>query len=143
MALFRRPQRRCALPRSTIPKWTYVTRKRIRRIRQRVDRAPKFGRGFDTIASMQAPGPQNPYEVYCYQCNVTAPAGTRRCLHCGGRLSGGRDSQRTAFTDLLAEESTEINEGGEELAGSIGSAAPKVAMWILLVVGGFFYRLCN
>ncbi len=92
---------------------------------------------------MQAPGPQNRYEVYCDTCNVTAPAGTRRCFHCGGRLSGARGSQWTAFTDLLAEESTETNEGGEELAASIGSAAPKVAMWILLVVGGFVYRICN
>ena len=92
---------------------------------------------------MQAPGPQNPYEVYCYQCNVTAPAGTRRCLHCGGRLSGARGSQWTALTDLLAEESTETDEGGEGLAASTGSNAPKVVMWIVLVVGGFFYRLCN
>ncbi len=144
MACFRRPQRRRALPRSTIPKWTYVTPKANPQDSPTGrPSAPKFRGGFDTIASMQAPGPQNPYEVYCYQCNVTAPAGTRRCLHCGGRLSGARDSRSTAFTDLLAEESSETNEGGEELAGSIGSAAPKVAMWILLVVGGFFYRLCN
>ena len=144
MAWFRRPQRRRALPRSTILKWTYVTPKANPQDSPAGrPSAPEFGGEFDTIASMQSPGPQNPYEVYCYQCNVTAPVGTRRCIHCGGRLSGARDSQRAAFTDLLAGASSEANEGGEELDGSIGSNAPKVAMWILLAVGGVFFRLCN
>ncbi len=33
-------------------------------------------------------GPQTPYEVYCYNCRVTAAAGTSRCVHCGGRMGG-------------------------------------------------------
>ena len=92
---------------------------------------------------MQTPGPQNPYEVYCYQCNVTAPVGTRRCLHCGERLSGARNPQRAALTDLFRADSPQADEEGEELTTSIGSAAPKVVMWIVLLIGGFFYRLCN
>ncbi len=92
---------------------------------------------------MQAPGPQNPYEVYCYQCNVTAPVGTRRCVHCGGRLSGAQGSQRAALAGLLKAGFSEPDEDGEELTTSIGSAAPKVAMWILLLIGGFLYRFCN
>ncbi len=123
MTWFKRPQRSCALPGRP--------------------GAPEFGGEFDTINSMQSPGPQNPYEVYCYQCNVSAPVGTRHCLHCGGRLSGARDAQRTTLTDLLKANFAEADEEGEELATSIGSAAPKVAIWILLVVGGFFYRICN
>jgi len=31
-------------------------------------------------------GPQTPFEVYCPSCKVTFPIGTRRCLHCGGRV---------------------------------------------------------
>ncbi len=92
---------------------------------------------------MRTSGPQNPYEVYCYQCNVTAPTGTRRCVHCGGRLSGARASQRAILKDLFEAENSEADEGGEELAESIGSAAPKIALWILLLIGGFLYRFCN
>jgi hypothetical protein len=33
-------------------------------------------------------GAQTPYEVYCFHCRVTFPAEARRCIHCGGRLSG-------------------------------------------------------
>jgi len=92
---------------------------------------------------MDSRGPQNPYEVYCYQCNVTAPVGTRRCIHCGGRLSGTRDQQRTELTERLRAELPHATEDGEELATSIGSAAPKIALWIALLIGGFVYRLCN
>ncbi len=92
---------------------------------------------------MQTRGPQNPYEVYCYQCNVTAPLGTRRCFHCGGRLSGGQSPRRVTLTGLLEMENTEADEESEELTTSIGSAAPKIALWILLLIGGFLYRFCN
>ncbi|MCH8082963.1 MAG: hypothetical protein IH885_01890 [Myxococcales bacterium] len=95
---------------------------------------------------MQARDPQTPYQVYCYQCNVTAPPETRRCLHCGGRLSGARNSKQAALTnltDLFKSDSSEADEEGEELTTTIGSAAPKVVMWIVIVLGGFFYRLCN
>jgi hypothetical protein len=105
--------------------------------------APEFGGGFDTIAPMQTRGPQNPYEVYCYQCNVSAPLGIRRCFHCGGRLSGGPSPRRVTLTGLLEAENTEADEESEELTTSIGSAAPKIALWILLLIGGFLYRFCN
>jgi hypothetical protein len=92
---------------------------------------------------MRVAGPQNPYEVYCYQCNITAAAGTRRCVHCGGRFSHVPDPQRSALAALVGAEITEEGENGEEVLASIGSVAPKIALWILLVVGGFFYRFCN
>ncbi len=92
---------------------------------------------------MRVPGPQNPYEVYCYQCNVTAPMGARRCVHCGGRFSRAQDPQRSVLAALVGAEITEEDEAGEEALTSIGSVAPKIALWILLLVGGFFYRFCN
>ncbi len=92
---------------------------------------------------MRAPGPQNSYEVYCYQCNVTAPVGTQRCVHCGGRLSRAQDPQRSVLAALVGAEITDADEAGEETLTSIGSVAPKIALWILLLVGGFFYRFCN
>lgn len=92
---------------------------------------------------MRSGGPQNPYEIYCYQCNVSAPAGTRRCVHCGGRLSGQQRPQRAELTELFEADGSEADEQSEEVAASIGSAAPKVALWILLLLGGFLYRYCN
>ena len=92
---------------------------------------------------MRVPGPENPYEIYCYQCNVTAPVGTRRCIHCGGRFSRARDPQRSVLAALVGSEITDADEAGEEVLTSIGSVAPKIALWILLVVGGFFYQFCK
>ena len=94
---------------------------------------------------MRALGPQNPYEVYCFQCNVTAPVGTRRCVHCGGRLSGAPNQKRGALTELFEAGFTEAEEEEEEEEAptSVASAAPKIALWILLLIGGFLYRLCE
>jgi hypothetical protein len=47
------------------------------------------------------------------------------------------------LTGLLEAEHTEANEASEELTPSNRSAAPKIAMWILLLIGGFLYRFCN
>jgi hypothetical protein len=44
---------------------------------------------------------------------------------------------------LFEANSSEAGEDREESTTSIGSAAPKVALWILLLIGGFFYRFCN
>ena len=93
---------------------------------------------------MRTPGPQNPYEVYCYQCNVTAPVGTRRCVHCGGSLSRGeQDPRRAALAALIGVDVSEADEEVDETAPSAGSVVPKIAMWILLLIGGFLYRFCN
>ena len=93
---------------------------------------------------MRTPGPQNPYEVYCYQCNVTAPAGTRRCIHCGGSISrGAQDPRRAALAALIGAEISEADEEGEETPASAASLVPKIALWILLLFGGFLYRFCN
>jgi len=93
---------------------------------------------------MRAPGPQNPYEIYCYQCNVTAPVGTRRCIHCGGLISRGvQDPRRAALAALIGTELGEADEDGEETPPSVVSLVPKIALWILLLFGGFLYRFCN
>jgi hypothetical protein len=44
---------------------------------------------------------------------------------------------------LVGAEITEEDENGEEASASIGSIAPKIALWILLLIGGFLYRFCN
>jgi hypothetical protein len=93
---------------------------------------------------MRTTGPQNPYEVYCYRCNVTAAVGTRRCVHCGEPLSRGeQDPRRAALAALIGVDVSEADEGVEEEPPSIGSVAPKIAVWVLLLIGGFLYRFCN
>jgi hypothetical protein len=94
---------------------------------------------------MRNPGPQNPYEVYCYKCNVTAPVGSRRCIHCGGPLSRGErdDPRRAALAALIGTNVGEADEDLEETAPSVASVVPKIAIWILLLIGGFLYRFCN
>ena len=93
---------------------------------------------------MRTPGPQNPYEVYCYKCNVTAPVGSRRCIHCGGALSRGeQDPRRAALAALIGADVSESGQDLEEAAPSAASVIPKIAIWILLLIGGFFYRFCN
>ncbi len=93
---------------------------------------------------MRTPDPQNPYEVYCHQCNVTAPAGTRRCVHCGNPISrGARDPRREALAALIGAEVGEAGEEGEEVQASAASLLPKIALWILLLFGGLLYRFCN
>jgi hypothetical protein len=93
---------------------------------------------------MRTRGPQNPYQVYCYQCNVTAPVGTRRCIHCGGSISRGvQDPRRAALAALVGAEISEADEEGDEAPISAASLVPKIALWILLLFGGFLYRFCN
>ena len=93
---------------------------------------------------MRTPRPQNRYEVYCHQCNVTAPAGTRRCIHCGGSISrGAQNPRQAALAALVGAELSEADEEGEEASPSVASLVPKIALWILLLFGGFLYRICN
>ena len=65
-------------------------------------------------------GPQTPYEVYCYHCRVTAAVGTSRCVHCGGRLSGG--AQRGAAAVI-----TELPDGDALAARGLAGRKPRLA----------------
>lgn len=87
---------------------------------------------------MQQEGPQNPYEVYCYHCKVSAPVGLRRCFHCGGRLTGQRDRQLPTHPAMIEDE-----EALDPSPRRLGGASPATAMWILLLIGGSLYRLCG
>ena len=122
--------------------WARRSYRGIVGLRSRVDRSgPKFRCEFDTIHRVKSIGPQNPYEVYCYECNVTAPPGTRKCLHCGGRLSKSK-TQPSAVLSIpfeALEEEEALGDGPTRLGG----ISPMTAVWILLFIGGSLYRLCN
>jgi len=77
------------------------------------------------------------FEVYCNRCNVTFPVGTRRCLHCGGRLSRERGTPEAepAQPFLLAPA-----EEGE--APRRSPISPILLLWLAVFVGGTIYRAC-
>lgn len=86
---------------------------------------------------MQQDGPHTPYEVYCHRCHVTFPVGTKRCVHCGGRL--GRDRLRPEL---------ELPPGAEDLAaheatvGRRSGLSPFTLVWVALLLAGYLYRAC-
>lgn len=82
-------------------------------------------------------GPQTPFEVYCFNCRVTFPVGTRRCIHCGQPI-GAPPGGRTANPLLPADESAEMPE--------LPSAARRfggLSLWVLLALGAALTRLCG
>ena len=89
---------------------------------------------------MEAEAPQTPYQVYCAQCRVTFPAGSKRCLHCGGRLSRDRTPQSAALPipmDVLEE----IPE--EEVSKRSSRISPVSVLWIVAAIGVALQRACS
>jgi len=77
--------------------------------------------GFDIMDRMKRhEGPQTPYEVYCYNCRVTAATGTSRCVHCGGRLSGRAQRGGAAVV-------TELPDGDALAARGLARRKPRLA----------------
>ena len=89
---------------------------------------------------MRQTGPQNPYESYCYHCNVTAPGDARTCVHCGGRLSKQQGEAPIAVPMPFAGQPT--NEDDLDAPRRMGGASPMTAVWILLFLVGTVYRVC-
>jgi hypothetical protein len=81
-------------------------------------------------------GPQTPYEVYCYDCRVTFPVGTRNCVHCGRRL-GGRELPRSAGR----AEPMEVAE--EDAMPSVGRRIGGASLWILIALAAALTRMCS
>ena len=85
-------------------------------------------------------GPQTPYEVYCYECRVTFPVGTRRCVHCGRPiLSGPLGHGPLPLVPGAAP------DAGEELELPPQLSARKLggmSLWVLLALGAALSRFC-
>ena len=86
---------------------------------------------------MATQGSTVPFEVYCNQCNVTFPTGTRRCLHCGGRLSRERGRPEAAPPQPFPMDAAE-----EEELPRRSPFSPMVLLWLALFVAGTIYRAC-
>lgn len=89
---------------------------------------------------MQVEGPQTPFEVFCRRCQVSFPVGTRRCLHCGGRV----DRERFAPPPGASEQEEQfMEEFGEAEMPRGRFLSPFTVIWLLLAVAGALYRQCQ
>jgi len=86
-------------------------------------------------------GPQTPFEVYCFNCRVTFPVGTRRCVHCNAPI--GRRNPQIA-QQLAAELAAELPAEEEAPAEpSTGRRIGGLSLWILLGLGAALTRMCS
>jgi hypothetical protein len=101
-----------------------------------------------------------PYEVWCHTCNVTFPAETRACLHCGGRTRPGRPRstlRRGGEVEAFAPTITFGNETAGSLPfdepsdASVEEAEPRrsllragmTVLWMVLLAAGYAWRACS
>jgi predicted amidophosphoribosyltransferase len=79
------------------------------------------------------------YEVYCNQCQVTFPAGNRRCLHCGSRLQSDRASHDLVLPPEFEGEVTADETGPKRRRG----VSPVAGIWLVLAVVITIVRSCS
>ena len=88
-----------------------------------------------------------PYEVLCHHCNVTFPVGSKRCIHCGGRLGRRTESRRLSLemaTPFQTTESFQEEETAEEAEPQKRSSfMPAALLWALLFAGMSIHRACS
>jgi len=97
------------------------------------------------------------YEVYCRQCRVSFPVGTRVCMHCGGRTgqrpaAGDPDTTPQEhgppppelFPMFETESPQPIGEDSEEeTPGRSPSRIVMGVVWVLVAIVGSIYRVCS
>ena len=89
-------------------------------------------------------GARTPYEVYCFQCRVTFPPEARRCLHCGGALSG-RGERAGAAPELAPGGGLPIPPGEDTEEGPMMMARRLggLAIWALVALSAVLSHLCQ
>jgi hypothetical protein len=90
---------------------------------------------------MRTAPPDSPYEVYCQNCRVSFPVGTRSCLHCGRPI--GRRSAAPATPAGPRPPATADEELLEELPGRSMAFSPMTLVWLLAAVATVVYRACT
>jgi hypothetical protein len=104
-------------------------------------------------------GAATPYEVYCHRCRVTFPVEARRCIHCGGPLTGqaaavASPTLRTGavFPPAAAPSPEEArgplppeDEEGGEFEGSslLLRRFGGLALWALIALAAMISNLCS
>ncbi len=80
------------------------------------------------------------HEVRCLQCDVSFPVGTKRCLHCGGRVGARKEPPpargRILFDVEEAEEADESPVPRPIIRKTVAS------IWLLLALAASLYRVC-
>jgi hypothetical protein len=84
-------------------------------------------------------GPQTPYEVYCYECRVTFPVGTRSCLHCGRPI--GVPAASRMLNPMLPAGAGDAAEAADPLSSARRFGG--LSLWVLLAIGAALTRLCG
>jgi hypothetical protein len=87
-------------------------------------------------------GAQTPYEVYCFDCRVTFPVGTRRCLHCGSPLYAPGE---TAKHDPDMPRQPPIPSEGELAEHPLGVLRNHtgLVLWAFIALAGVLNSLCR
>jgi len=85
--------------------------------------------------------PQNPYESYCYSCNVSAPIDARSCVHCGGRLSKQRGVTTPTVPQPFSGASVDENELNTPRRS--GPVSPMTAIGVLMFLLYTLFRNCG
>ena len=80
-------------------------------------------------------GPQTPFEVYCYHCQASFAAGTRKCVHCGRRMGGAPKRPEALLTAEVPE--------AEVAEPSVGRRVGGMSLWVLIAVGAALTRMCG
>ena len=107
------------------------------------------------------------YETWCHACSVSFPVGTKKCLHCGGRVRPERPRasmrrREAAEVDLLAASplsySDEVDsltarpdqpvsdaplEPEEEPARRSLLRGGMTVIWMILLAAGYAWRACS
>ena len=83
-------------------------------------------------------GPQTPFEVYCYDCKVTFPLETRRCIHCGRPIGGSPLMRSAAPINPGAADPDELELPGQVSVRKLGG----MSLWVLLAIGAAISRFC-
>lgn len=88
-------------------------------------------------------GPQTPYEVYCYDCRVTFPVGTRRCIHCGRPIATGPARGAPPLVPGAPVPGAPVEPEEVELPGQISARRlGGMSLWVLLALGAALSRFC-
>ena len=82
------------------------------------------------------------YEVRCYNCNVSFPPGTKRCMHCGGRT--GQKPVPGPIPGMEPPHPLELEDMEDENPLRRGPARLLMgAVWVLLALVASLYRVCT
>ena len=90
-------------------------------------------------------GPLTPYEVYCFRCRVTFPVEARRCLHCGGPLSGRNERAGAVRPSIAPGAGAPIPGGDETEEGPVVMVRRfgGIAIWTIVAIAAVLQNLCH